>query len=749
MALRTDRLTRLAAGAGITAMTTVGVVLLTVMTSPLLARPPAAGASSLQKGAAKEPTKAGPDGNDQSGPPQGKVKLGLALNDPGAFRGYTLLNPMNKKTAYLIDMEGRVVKSWDSEHNSMHAAYLLESGHLFRVAMLAGGEQAFGGGPGSAGRIQEFGWNGELVWDFEFHNAKQFPHHDAAKLPSGNVLMIVWDKKTADQAVAAGRKKELVSNYLLPDSLVEVKPTGKTTGKVVWEWHLWDHLVQDHDATKANHGDVAAHPELVDINFAEGSLRPGPPPGAPKADTKDTNRTKEAPKDAVKSALAAKQRKAEAEKLKSIGYVGSPTSRAQRINPDWNHFNSVGYNPELDQIVVSVPHFSEIWIIDHSTTTAEAAGHTGGRSGKGGDLLYRWGNPRACRAGTKADQRLFAQHNANWIPRGLPGEGHMLVFNNGGRRPDGDYSSVDELVLPVDSDGRYTREPGAAFGPSQAAWSYRGAKKSDFYAFFISGAHRLPNGNTMICSGPNGTLFEVTPQKEVVWKYINPVKGGFGPGGFGPGGFGGPPRPAVVLAGFLQDMMGLSAAQKKKVDSLQKTVDETLEKVLTDAQKKQLRERSAPGPGGFGALSPPGQLMSVATQVILKPTAEQKTQLTDLQKSVDGTLEKVLTEDQKKQFKQMRADFTRGGPPGGPGGPGGPPPGAPPGGPGGPGGPPPPFLFAGPPGGSAVFRAYRYGPDYPGLAGKELKPGKTLEELQPKEPEKTKDSEKAKGTEKK
>ena len=66
--------------------------------------------------------------------------------------------------------------------------------------------------------------------------------------------------------------------------------------------------------------------------------------------------------------------------------------------------NSVAYHPELDQIVLSVLGFSEIWIIDHGTTTAEAAGHTGGRSGKGGDLLYRWGNPRAYRAGSAVDQ---------------------------------------------------------------------------------------------------------------------------------------------------------------------------------------------------------------------------------------------------------------------------------------------------------------------------------------------------------
>ena len=179
--------------------------------------------------------------------------------------------------------------------------------------------------------------------------------------------------------------------------------------------------------------------------------------------------------------------------------------------------------------MISVHEFSEIWIIDHSTTTAEAAGHTGGRSGKGGDLLYRWGNPRVYRAGTKADQTLFAQHNAQWIPRGLPGEGHLLVFNNGGHRPDGEYSSVDELVLPVDARGGTSSSRERRSGPKKPVWSYSAPKKSDFYASFISGTHRLPNGNTMICSGPNGTLFEVTPDKEIVWKYVNPVKGGFGP----------------------------------------------------------------------------------------------------------------------------------------------------------------------------------------------------------------------------
>jgi len=664
------------------------VAALVVAASLATARPPQDGAQPSQAAAgpakgASEPTK------------RPAVKLGLAINEPGAFGGFTLINTMNSKKAYLVDVQGKVVHMWKVDANSGHCALLLENGHLLRPTDLNGADQSFGGGPGALGRIQEFTWEGELVWDFKFYNDKQLFHHDLTKLPNGNILLVVWDKKNAQEAIAAGRKKELVGNYLLPDSIVEVKPIGKTTGDVLWEWHVWDHLVQDHDSTKANYGDVAAHPELVDVNYVVDHM---------------------APVLAKKDGL---------DKLKSIGYVGSPSSRAERVNPDWCHVNSVAYNAELDQIVMSVHNFSEIWIVDHGVTKAEAASHAGGRYGKGGDLLYRWGNPHAYRAGTVADQRLFAQHDAEWIPRGFPGEGHLLVFNNGPRRPDGTYSSVDEIVPPLDEKGRYSRKEGAAFGPDKAIWTYSAPKKTDFYSAFISGAHRLPNGNTQICSGANGTVFEVTPDKKIVWKFVNPAQGGFGPGG--PGG---PPRPGQILPSFLQDMLKLTPGQQKGLSAIQHEVDGTLDKTLTDAQKKQLKQSGGfpprpggppgPGGGGFGAPPQPGQILATTTQITLKPTPEQKKRLSDLQKEVDAKLEKLFTTDQKKQFQEMRKDLARGGPPGFGRGPGG----------------PPAFLFAGPPGGASLFRAYRYGPDYPGLASRDLKPGKTIEELEKKEPEK-------------
>src|SRR5262249_61460698 len=117
--------------------------------------------------------------------------------------------------------------------------------------------------------------------------------------------------------------------------------------------------------------------------------------------------------------------------------------------------------------------YSKFWTRAHSTTPAEAPSHKGGRSGKGGDLLYRWGNPRTYLAGTEKDQKLFRQHNAHWIPKGHPGEGNLLVFNNGSGRPgNAAYSSVDELALPANANGQYASKPGTAYGPDKPVWSY-------------------------------------------------------------------------------------------------------------------------------------------------------------------------------------------------------------------------------------------------------------------------------------
>jgi hypothetical protein len=399
--------------------------------------------------------------------------VGLIHNDPGAFQGYTLISPMMSRTTFLIDMNGRVVKSWATDSTPSALAYLQENGNLLRACVQA--KSPFGQTAGGGGRVQEFNWDGDVVWDYTYSSTTILPHHDFMRLPNGNVLLIVKHRKNAEQAIAAGRIPSSVEGTeVQADGLVEIKPNGKTGGDVVWEWYLWDHLIQDCDKAKANYGDVAAHPELVDINYS--------------------------------------------------------VVEGKRANSDWTHFNAVDYNKKLDQVAVSLRNFSEIWIVDHSTTTQEAASHKGGKSGKGGDLLYRWGNPRVYRAGSAEDQRFFGQHNVQWIADGLRGAGRLLVYNNGDTRPGSRYSSIDEIVPPVDSQGRYSLE-GKKYGPAEPAWTYAAPNKTDFYSMNISGAQRLPNGNTLICAGAPGIIFEITPENRVVWQYNLPSFGGRGGAG--------------------------------------------------------------------------------------------------------------------------------------------------------------------------------------------------------------------------
>ena len=144
---------------------------------------------------------------------------------------------------------------------------------------------------------------------------------------------------------------------------------------------------------------------------------------------------------------------------------------------------------------------------DHNTTTQEAAGHTGGRYGKGGDLLYRWGNPLTYRMGSENDKMLFNQHDAEWINPGFPSGGNILLFNNGVDRPGEDYSSIEEIIPPITSNGSYTRAADSPYGPTGPVWNYTAEYPTDFFAINLGSARRLPNGNTLICPRTTGSVF--------------------------------------------------------------------------------------------------------------------------------------------------------------------------------------------------------------------------------------------------
>lgn len=441
-------------------------------------------------------------------PPREEAPRGLRLREPEAFDGYTLISPLNSLMVHLVDMRGEVVHTWTTEHAPAGGAYLLDNGHLLRCARKPDNPRFHGGGIG--GLVQELDWNGEIVWEFELAGEHLTSHHDLELLPDGNVLIIAWEHHPPEEAIAAGREPRFAHKEgLWSDVVLEVRPTRPRGGETVWQWRAWDHLVQDTDPALPRHGRPEDHPGRIDINADHRHLRP------------------------VESDKERRERLRLEAEMRRLGYAGggSPPADpgddpAARIKADWLHTNAVAYDAEHDLIVLSTPHLSEVWVIDHGTTTAEAAGSTGGRRGKGGELLYRWGNPRAWGMGGEAERRLYRQHDPTW-QRGPAGELALLVFNNGGGRPGGDHSSVDLLLLPFDPATGFTREQGRPFGPAAPAWSY--ADKNGFFSAFISGAQRLPGGNVLICAGAPGRVFEVTPDKRVVWDFLNPLGGDIEP----------------------------------------------------------------------------------------------------------------------------------------------------------------------------------------------------------------------------
>ncbi len=440
------------------------------------------------------------------------AKRGLKEKTDLATPGFILFQPSESSNTHFINLDGEVVHTWEGEFAVIHQ-YLKENGNLVRLEVDPDFPTFAAGG--QAGRIREYDWDGNILWDFEWADEDELIHHDIELMPNGNILAISYEAKSEKEVIEAGRDpKHVTKAGLWPDKIIEIKPSGPTEGEIVWEWHMWDHLVQDHDPTKNNYGILAEHPRKINFNVHGPEFPP---------------MTEEQVQQGIKMGMM----------------TGNATVDNQ--HSDFTHTNAIAYNEELDQIAFSVPAYSEIMIIDHSTSSEEAKGSTGGKWGHGGDLLYRWGNPGNYGRGSKADRKLFFEHDIKWIPKGYPGEGHLMVFNNDIEHPDnkvpsmwavlmkskspeveapvgvlGNHSAVFEFVPPTNSEGAYILSENEAFGPESPVWSYTAPDQYSFYSAFVSGAHRMKNGNTLITSGAKGRMIEVTPEGQIVWEYWNP-----------------------------------------------------------------------------------------------------------------------------------------------------------------------------------------------------------------------------------
>ena len=409
--------------------------------------------------------------------------------DGRAFDGYTLIHDAafgshNANRIYLTDSEGRTVHEWQPAPYQPEGAvaYLLENGLLLRTVSMHDWMRTEHYPVGATGTIQLLDWDSNIVWQYDIDvPGKHAAHHDVEYMPNGNILAIAYHGFSREEARSMGWDGVYPTGAetIWFDKVLELQPNlqdGST--EIVWQWNSWDHLVQDRFPGRPNFGDVSAATGKIDVNFLRDD------------------------------------------------YVMFTSGQL-------HHVNGVDYNAELDEIVLSSAVFGELWFIDHSTTMEEAATDSGGRHGRGGDLIHRWGNPAPTKAGTLDDATLYWQHAPYWIPEGFNGAGNILVFNNGTLRDlngnhDGEmgmdfensFSDVLEVAFPRTADGLHDpqRQP-------EIVWSWNSDASEGYFSPFMSSADRLPNGNTIFVNAHNKQIIEVMPDGERVLDYRVPGPG--------------------------------------------------------------------------------------------------------------------------------------------------------------------------------------------------------------------------------
>lgn len=461
---------------------------------------------------------------------QGPTEL-IQYDPARAYKGYTLFSPFRGSNTYLIDMEGNVVHMWPypegwasegMETVEKHARLLedgtLLRGHINRAAGDAGPTYFL------------YDWDGNVLWQYKDLRPGYSAHHDFRiirnkKLKRRTFMYVTSRSLSLEKAAglglapggpgvsggmeAPGGQGAATGQHSAPDGLVEVDMEGN----VIWEWNISDHTIQDVKPDADNYAGsgktIADYPGRLDINFGAG--RGG----------------------------------------------------------DWIHTNSFDYNEELDQIVINNSTDSEFYVIDHGATfvPGDPEKSIGLAAGPAGDFIYRFGNPAIYGRGesptltddgqtaSTGTQQMFFTHDIHWIREpvvqsaewNLPGAGHFLIFDNGTRRVGMTFSAVLEIdpydgdwekgVYVPETEAGYTRKGGGFHSTprmqsNQVVWYYQSRLPNSFFGNYISGCQRLPNGNTLICSGPHGHFFEVTREGDLIWEYINPVgdrtKGGYG-----------------------------------------------------------------------------------------------------------------------------------------------------------------------------------------------------------------------------
>ena len=410
-----------------------------------------------------------------------------------AWNGYTLFPAYYNGTfnSYLIDMEGRLVRSWPTGANPR----FLDNGNVLDATRI-GTDPWLG--------LVEMDWEGDVVWQYLESRPDYQIHHDFvrihnAALGASTTLFIANRRITHASALGAGADpaKGPYDGAQL-DAIVEIDMAGR----VVWEWWFFDHLIQDESAAWPNHAgadkSVADWPGRLDVNLPGKPLSP---------DWLHCN---------------------------SLDY--NPELDQLVVNSVWGEFYVIDHGGTF------VPG-------DRAASVALGAGPAGDFLYRFGDpARYGQGDPPSIRedwtASTTGHKQIGASHHVHWIAPGLSGAGRLLVFNNGQflfeRTPQSYLLEVDPTRDATGtSTGSYVNPPDAGYTllqpvsratmkapkqiSNQVVWTYHAKSNQSFFSHIGSGAQRLPGGNTLVCAMTEGHLFEITPDETLVWEYVSPL----------------------------------------------------------------------------------------------------------------------------------------------------------------------------------------------------------------------------------
>ena len=375
--------------------------------------------------------------------------------------GYNLIYPHNQSTAFLMDMCGNVVHTWEHADSlrPSNVIYLLENTDVITTYRPAdfSGDAIWAGGGGAS--IERRTWDNVPVWSFTRNDSAYRLHHDIQPLPNGNVLVTAWEQRDSLECIEAGRNPaNLTAAGMWSEVVWEIEPNENNEGEVVWEWAVWEHLVQDFDSTKSNYGVVADNINKININFGL-----------------------------------------------SLGAAA-----------DWLHINAIDYDPFSQHFMLSVPTFNEIWIVDRGNTTP---GEIKWRWGN--PMAYDHGDSSDAKLGFQHHTHWLdlALDNSN------PDYGKVGVFNNRVQGDTSEYSTVHTLMPIYDEyENEYIVDAtSGTFLPLDFDWTFTSPDPNTIYSNIVSSFQRLDNGNSLICSGKTGDTREYTQSGELVWYYKTPL----------------------------------------------------------------------------------------------------------------------------------------------------------------------------------------------------------------------------------